>query len=137
MTATDDTRINALIIRPSSHTVEPQRIQPDLDLYQRIVGGNITSVDGRTDGGQTVIFYVNDDGIAEQLPVNVVATALWRFFNPNAANEFLLGAVIVVGGENPEDADVPERVIRRARHEHRQADVNAMVAQLREQAGEP
>lgn len=43
---------------------------PDLDYYQKIVGGYIESHDLETDSGLFVTFYCNEEGKLENLPYN-------------------------------------------------------------------
>lgn len=127
-----DTRIQALVIyADSSAPPRPSNIDPDFRLYQKIVGGYIEAVRGWTADGSPVVFYVNEDGIQLNLPVNHVAGLLWKALNPDARQP-LLGNVVVVGVDGCDDADLPEGVAGLALTVHREFEVAGFVARLRE-----
>lgn len=126
-----DNRITALTIYADSRVApRPSKIDPDVDLYHRIVGGFIVAVYGQTDDGERVVIYVNEDGIRHALPVNHVATRLWRRLNP-AAHQALLGNAVVVGADGCDDADLPAGVANLARVVHHEIEIEGYVAQLR------
>lgn len=126
-----DNRIQALVIYADS-CVAPRasRIAPDFELYQRIVGGFIEAVHGVAPNGEHVVMYVNEDGIAQNLPVNEVATALWKRLN-SAASQPLLGNTVVVGADGCDDADLPAGVAELARVVHHELEIAGYVARLR------
>lgn len=126
-----DNRIQALVIYADSPAApRPSNIEPDFELYQRIVGGYIEAAYGTTTDGERVVFYVNEDGIAQNLPVNEVATALWKRLNPDASQP-LLGNAVVVGADGCEDADLPNGVADLARAVHHEIEIAGFVARLR------
>ena len=121
-----DTRISALVIYTDAYSAPyPSRISADFELYQRIVGGHFEAV-----RCGDVVMYVNEDGIALGLPTNHVATRLWHRLNP-AAEQALLGNVIVVGAAGCEDTDVPDAAATLARVAHRDIEVEGFVARIR------
>lgn len=120
-----DTRTQALVIHAASRIPpRPSLIDPDTGLYQRIVGGFIEAVHGETAAGERVVFYCNEDGIAQNLPVNSTATRLWHRLNPIAAQR-LFGNVVVMGADGPQDADLPYGVADLARAAHHEVSVTA------------
>ncbi|MCB1257356.1 MAG: DUF3846 domain-containing protein [Microthrixaceae bacterium] len=126
-----DTRISALVIYTDAYSEPfPSRIAADYTLYQRIVGGYIEAVRGHTSTGDQVVFYVNEDGIALGLPTNHTATRLWHRLNP-AAEQVLLGNVVVVGADGCDDADVPAEAATLARVVHRDIEIEGFVARIR------
>lgn len=131
----DTRRITALVIyADSAAPPRPSNIAPDVELYQKVVGGYLEAVYGQTDDGAMVVMYVNEDGIGQALPVNHIATRLWRRLNP-AASQALLGNVVVVGADECDDADLPEGVGDLALSVHREVEVEGYVELLREQGG--
>lgn len=127
-----DTRITALTVYADSTAAPPRpsNIAPDVELYQKVVGGYLEAVYGETREGERVVFYVNEDGIAQNLDINEVATRLWRRLNP-AAHQALLGNVVVVGADGCDDADLPAGVANLARVVHHELEIEGYVAQLR------
>lgn len=131
-----DTRISVLVVYADSTAAPPRpsNIAPDVELYQKIVGGYLEAVYGQTDDGQRVVFYVNEDGIAQNLPVNHVASRLWKRLNPSA-HQPLLGNAVVVGADSCDDADLPATVADLALSVHRDIEIEGYVRTLREQGG--
>lgn len=130
-----DTRISVLVVyADSSAPPRPSSIPPDVELYQKIVGGYIEAVYGQTDDGRQMVFYVNEDGIAQNLPVNEVARRLWRRLNPSA-HQPLLGNAVVIGADECDDADLPIGVADLALSVHRDIEIEGYVRSLREQGG--
>lgn len=126
-----DTRISALVIYTDAYSEPfPSRIAADYTLYQRIVGGYIEAVRGQTTDGDQVVFYVNEDGIRLGLPTNHTATRLWHRLN-SAAEQPLLGNVVVVGVDGCDDADVPAEAATLARVVHRDIEIEGFVARIR------
>ncbi|MFZ2237953.1 MAG: hypothetical protein WAV90_00250 [Gordonia amarae] len=114
MTAT----ITALVI-PVDGEPRTEQLTPDTaEVYAEIVGGYIEASFGDTSTGERATFYSNADSIAENLPLNIVATALWHRLNPDAHRNQLRGAVIAVGANRCDDADAPVLVTRLARVLH-------------------
>lgn len=130
-----DTRITALCIyADSSAPPRPSKVRPDVELYQKIIGGHFQAVYGTTDDGEQVVIYVNEDGIRLNLPVNEVARRLWRRLNPSA-HQPLLGNAVVIGADECDDADLPIGVADLALSVHRDIEIEGYVRSLREQGG--
>jgi hypothetical protein len=128
-------QVRALVISPDDDT-EPTAVSIDSGYltYQHILGGTIEAVYGSSPDGERAVFYVNDEGIRENLPLNALATRLWRRLNPAAGRSVLLGTVIVVGANGPDDDDIPESVVevaRRVYSEFGEATLTAIRAQRR------
>lgn len=126
-----DNRIQALVIYADSRVPpRPSNIEPDFELYQRVVGGFIEAAYGETRDGEKVVFYVNKNGISEGLPVNHVATRLWRRLN-RIASQPLFGNAVVVGADDCDDADLPAGVAGLALAVHHDIEVEGFVARPR------
>lgn len=90
--------------------IEPREFS-ELDHYQSAVGGWIESVDIPLLG---VTIYVNEEGLARQLPLNPRATFLWWFHVPAARQRaMLVGDAVIVGmpDRRGDSTDVPEAVL--------------------------
>jgi hypothetical protein len=48
-------------------------------------------------GRPRIKFWLNEEAALEQLPVNSLATMLWRTYDPSVVHELLCGAVIITG----------------------------------------
>lgn len=128
-----DTRISALVLyfdASPEYPPYPTKVTPTVELYQRVVGGYIEAVFGETDDGHQVAFYVNEEGIGQALPVNHVATRLWRRLNPSA-HQALLGNAVVVGANECDDADLPHGVANLALALYRDMEIEGYVELLR------
>lgn len=78
-----------------------------------LVGGYIEGVYGVTRYEEHVTLYCNDEGKLRNLPVNAVATLLWRHLNQGTViRDELVGTVVVLGGDGPCEVGVPESVVR-------------------------
>lgn len=96
--------------------------------------GHFEAVYGQTDDGEQVVIYVNEGGIRDALPVNHIATRLWRRLNPSAS-QALLGNAVVVGADECDDADLPHGVANLALSVHHELEIEGYVRALREQGG--
>ncbi|BBZ00542.1 DUF3846 domain-containing protein [Mycolicibacterium fallax] len=127
-----DSRIQVLVIRAGAVApTYPSSIEPDVALYQRIVGGYIEAAYGETHTGERVVFYINEDGVALGLPLNEVATRMWHRLNPAMTHQVLRGDVIVLGADGPEDADVPPLAADLARVIHHDIEVEHWSESIR------
>lgn len=126
------TRLQALILRPGAVTPPyPSSIEPDVTLYQRIVGGYLEAAYGETPQGERVVFYINEDGVALGLPINEVATRMWHRWNPTMRHQVIRGNVIVLGSDGPEDANVPPLAADLARVIHHDIEVEHWSESIR------
>lgn len=84
----------------SDRTYDLLDIEPTLEEFQRLVGGNI-------EGVPTVPGYVNEEGLIQGLPYNVVASTI--------ADYNLVGDVVFTGGvdENGDDLPVSDEFLAR------------------------
>jgi len=77
------------------------------DGIRKTIGGYVEpvySADGKT------TLWCNEDGKPMGLPKNGLASALWWHINPAANGQYLLGPIVVTGG-NPDDIqEVPAEV---------------------------
>lgn len=130
-----DSRIQAIVIYSDSGA--PPRIsmiEPDIRVYQQVVGGYLEGVSLTAPTGEKAVMYVNEEGKLAGLAVNAVATALGHAMGLSSA-DVLVGNVIVVGVEGCDDADVPASVAEVALAVHRDLEILGLVAQLRDQDG--
>jgi hypothetical protein len=131
---TPDPRIRAIIIRPESPSTQITKINPDVTLYQQIVGTEfVDALYARTTSGEPITFYIGDTSAVDDCSENVVATRLWHSLNPEASAQTLYGTCIVVGADGTEDADVPASVVRRFRRIEREVEGEGLVEGIREQ----
>jgi len=98
---------------PAAATVPVERREyRRLEDYQAAVGGWIEAVD--IPGFGPITMYVNENGIAERLGLNLRATFLWWFHVPHARDHSaLFGDVALVGYPDHEGdtTDMPEDVL--------------------------
>jgi hypothetical protein len=89
-------------------TAEPMRFEDaeaDLSYYQRIVGGYIEAVRLRDNEHSVAMdYYINEDGLAEQLPLNPRATALYEL--SFGVRGYIAGDAVVIGGVDARGDDV-------------------------------
>jgi hypothetical protein len=106
--------INAIVIPPDGEWTLGV-IEQDLRTLQGIVGGYLEAVNTMYDEGgyPQVMFWCNEEGKLQNLPVNRRATALWYALNGGPTGDTLSGTVILTGGADS-DGDVlavPELVV--------------------------
>ena len=114
--------MTALVIHPNGTAASGVRsISTSLANLQKHVGGYLEPVYGyrEADGSllnwPTATISVNELGKLQELPLNLMATALWWALDPQSAGRnFLVGTAVVLGpgsedgeGETP----VPEHVM--------------------------
>ncbi|SIF34835.1 DUF3846 domain-containing protein [Mycobacteroides abscessus] len=104
----------ALVI-PADVTIPPYTAQLHAEdpsaVLRELVGGYLEGVYGETDDGKPVTLYCHEEGRIRNLPSNPVASLLWTWLDGASAGQDLLGTVVAVGQNGPEEADVPERVL--------------------------
>lgn len=105
--------IKVLIIKPDE-SITIQEISPTLENLQSIVGGYIELIPF----GPMANAYINEDGIALNLPRNQLATMLAEHFLNKMGRillrgDYIKGTMIVVGLSDDEgnNTDVPSDVV--------------------------
>ena len=87
-------------------------------MFRRVVGGYVEQVSSED---QRISFWLNENGLAEDLPVNELATQLWWATNSfMAGRDVLCGAVIVTGRSRPHTTSVPSATVELWRRAVRQ-----------------
>lgn len=79
---------------------EITNIKPELESYQRLVGGNIDCV---TIAPGKLVMVVNDEGLLLDLPLNPGASAI--------ADRCIVGDVCIVGVDVDDFTDIPSTVL--------------------------
>lgn len=104
----------AIIPADDDLPMEFKEIESGLSAYQKIVGGYIEAV-RLTDGPLSVAmdYYCNEDGLAEQLPLNRRATLL--YYLSFGVQGYIVGDVVCIGGVDRYGNDKPLSV-RQADH---------------------
>lgn len=87
------------LIAKTDGTIEPFDMSTGLSGLQAAVGGYIEGVDF---GNPLMYAYANEDGIAEELEVNPIASALFQQAWGPRAGQFILGDVVFYGGADDE-----------------------------------
>ena len=90
--------MRALKITPKGSEII--NIKPELESYQRLVGGNIDSV---TIVPGKLAMIVNDEGLLLELPLNPGASAI--------AERCIIGDVCIVGVDEDDFTDIPSAVL--------------------------
>jgi hypothetical protein len=101
-------QIKALLIRTDG-TVEIVDIVPDLAQLQKAVDGYIEAI-----AGPGWVGYCDEEGLLKRKPANTVATTLARLAGWHAPGGQLVGDVVFVGPEGPDErhTDVPESLVK-------------------------
>jgi hypothetical protein len=91
--------IQVMVIPPEG-PAELVVLSQDIRSLQSIVGGYIEAVNTMYDeaGVSQAIFWCNEEGKLQGLPVNERATALWYALEGGPTGDRLCGTVILTGG---------------------------------------
>jgi hypothetical protein len=111
-------KIRVLVISPGSAVARLETIEPELEVFNRLVDGWIEGLSLTADATT----YLNTDGKATGLPVNGYADSLVRLLLAEEGRSLLpwdsiVGPVVFLGQPDRagEDTDVPERLLELAR----------------------
>jgi hypothetical protein len=129
-----DTRISALVLyhdASSEYPPRPTKIAPEIEVYQRAVGGLIEAVDLRLPNGTEAVMFVNEEGKIFNLPVNPLATSVARQLNNGFGDQIIVGNAIVVGVKGCDEADVPAEVVAAIHQAHNELRIAGYVQTLR------
>jgi len=98
-----------VIIIPPDGPAEERVISQELRNLQSIVGGYIEAVSTMYDkaGVAQAIFWCNEEGKLQGMPLNRRATALWYTIEGGPTGDYLCGTVILSGGSDPEGDILP------------------------------
>lgn len=95
-------------IRPDA-AVDFGPVPTDLFPLQRLVGGYLESIHLGPDAHA----YVNEDGAAQGLRVNVIGTAALHIMRPDLTGQQIHGTIVFLGaGDNGTEGRLPDRVTR-------------------------
>lgn len=110
------TTVKAVVIEEDG-TVEVRQVKTDLESMNALVGGYLEAVTGNGPWHA----YVDEEGKYKNLPVNYVANlVLTRLGWPGISlGDFVVGRVVILGDDGPDEADVPEDVAAVALNAHR------------------
>jgi hypothetical protein len=99
--------VRVVIIPPGGEPAEARVIGQDLRNLQSIVGGYIEAVNTMYDDAGTpqAVFWCNEEGKLQNLPINARATALWYAIEGGPTGDHLCGTVILTGGAD-RDGDI-------------------------------
>lgn len=99
-----------VLIKQPGERPRVMQVEPGLESMQKIVGGNIEcgmKAHGFFDGEDHLIFYVNEDGLRLELPLNL--------FRPSDGHP-IVGAVVAVKTDRQgEDVSMTEEDAERVR----------------------
>lgn len=99
----------ALVIRPNGVAVSVPMAGDSLEFLQRHVGGFVVPVDLRSPSVERrITAWVNEDAIAEELPVNLVGSAVGRAIaGDELYQSVFLGPVVFTGFDAVPDETRP------------------------------
>lgn len=103
----------AIVIRPDD-TFTVDEIDVSLSSLQALVGGYIEAAMSNERG----TIFCNEEGKLEGLPVNRLATWLWRSLAPGQYADSLVGTVVVLGpvDSSGDETDVTEYALKAFSH---------------------
>jgi hypothetical protein len=79
---------------------EEHTSMPGLEFWQKAVGGHIEMVPyWRKAHGEECVVFCNEEGKMNGLPVNTVATEMWKRASKNPVDDYLVGDIVMVTGD--------------------------------------
>lgn len=101
--------IKVIVINPNEEP-SAKTIEQDLDTLQGLVGGYVQTIPF----GTQATALINEDGKAEGLPRNQLATTLLHAMSGLFPGDYIVGTMVIVGKSDGDYfTDVPPEVVER------------------------